>query len=286
MGSLQRIRIVARDRHHRNAQLGTFSPGLEIVQHQFGAIDGHGEPDADIAAVRPQDRGVDADHIAGRIEQRTAAVARIDGRVGLDQAFQRPFVFAANAAPERTDDAGGQRALQTEGIADGEHLLAHLQRVGIAQVERGQLGARRDLQQRQVVGFVAAQQLRLVAGLIGQRHFELALIGDHVVVGEDLAVRADQEARALILGRINFHEDGAAIDGAGDVHRGEMRRLVDVDIVHLIRTQAGGVRGRRAGPKRRSTGDWIQNPALSPIGLGGDEKKSAHQQSGDDKDAR
>ena len=91
-----------------------------------------------------------------------------------------------------------------------------------------------DLQQRQVVGFVAAQQLRLVARLIGQRHFQLALIGHHVAVGENLAVRADQEARALVLGGVNFKEDGAPIDGAGDVHGGQMRRLIDVDVVRLI----------------------------------------------------
>ena len=143
-----------------------------------------------------------------------------------------------------------------------------------------------NLQQRQIVGFVAAQQLRLVARLIGQRHFELALIGNHVVVGEDLAVRADQETRTLVLGRINLQENCAPIDRAGDVHRGEMRRLVDVDVVRLIRTQAGGVRRRRAGPQRPGAGDRIQNPALSPIGLGGDEKKSAHQQSGNHKNAQ
>ena len=43
--------------------------------------------------------------------------------------------------------------------------------------------------------------------LIGQRHFELALVGNHVAVGEDLAIRTDQEARALILGRVNFPEN-------------------------------------------------------------------------------
>ncbi len=124
---------------------------------------------------------------------------------------------------------------------------------GIAQVERGQLGTWHDLQQSQVVPFVTAQQLSFVAGLIGQCHFELALIGHHVVIGEDFSVLEliKGEARALIFGGINF-EKVAAIDGAGNVDGGEMRRFVDVDIVRLIRTQTDGVGGRRTGPQRLS----------------------------------
>ena len=34
------------------------------------------------------DGGVDSDHVAVRIQQRPAAVARIDGRIGLDHALQ------------------------------------------------------------------------------------------------------------------------------------------------------------------------------------------------------
>ena len=125
---MQRVRVISGDGNNRHAQLGTFPSSLKIVQHQFGAVDRHGEPDADVAAVRPQNRGIDSHHVARRIEQRTAAVTGIDSGVSLDQPFQRPFVFATNATPQRTDDAGGQRAIQPERIADGEYFLADLQR--------------------------------------------------------------------------------------------------------------------------------------------------------------
>ena len=39
-----------------------------------------------------------------------------------------------------------KRAFQAKRISDREHLLADLQSVGIAQVQRGQLGARLNLQ--------------------------------------------------------------------------------------------------------------------------------------------
>ncbi len=47
------------------------------------------------------------------IEQRTAAISRIDGRIGLDHAFQRPVVvLGLDAAVERTHHARGQRAAE------------------------------------------------------------------------------------------------------------------------------------------------------------------------------
>ena len=70
--------------------------------------------------------------------------------------------------------------------------------------------------------------------LIGQRDFELTLVGNHVAIGEDLAIRADQESRALVLGWVNFPENGAPVHRAGDVHGGDMRRLVDIDVVVFI----------------------------------------------------
>src|ERR1035438_340515 len=62
---------------------GDLAAGLVFLQHGLGTRDGHGETDAD-TALRPVNRRVDADHAAVRIEQRTAAIARIDGGVGLE----------------------------------------------------------------------------------------------------------------------------------------------------------------------------------------------------------
>jgi hypothetical protein len=54
-----------------------------------------------------QNGGVDADDVAGRIEQGTAAVSEVDGGIGLDQAFEFLIVLAANGTAERTHHSGG-----------------------------------------------------------------------------------------------------------------------------------------------------------------------------------
>ena len=44
-----------------------------------------GEADALVAAGLAEDRGVDADQLAARVDQRAAGVARVDRGVGLDE---------------------------------------------------------------------------------------------------------------------------------------------------------------------------------------------------------
>ena len=95
---------------------------LEFVQHGFGAVDGRRKTDADVA-LRSQNGGVDADDRAVRIQQRAAAVAGVDGGVGLDQAFQLRVFLGLQASVERADDARSQGSFESEGVADGEHFL-------------------------------------------------------------------------------------------------------------------------------------------------------------------
>ena len=57
----------------------------QLREQLLGEVDRDGEADADVAAAAAEDRGIDADHLAAEVEQRTAGVARIDGGVGLDE---------------------------------------------------------------------------------------------------------------------------------------------------------------------------------------------------------
>ncbi len=104
---------------------------LVFLQHRLSARDGHGETDPD-TALRSVNRRINADHIAVRIEQGTATIAGIDGRVGLDHTFELA-VLGVDGAIERTYDPGCQRAFKLERVADGEHLLADHQMIAIAQ---------------------------------------------------------------------------------------------------------------------------------------------------------
>src|SRR5207248_10256889 len=87
-------------------------------------VDGDGEADAGRRARGADDGRVDADEPAAAIQERSARVARIDGRVGLDHAFQLAAVVAFDLPAQGADDAARERVIQAERIADGEDLLA------------------------------------------------------------------------------------------------------------------------------------------------------------------
>ena len=63
----------------------------------------------------------------------SAAVAGVDGGVGLNHALHPVIAFSASIVrPNGTDDAGGEGAVETEWVTDGQDFLADLEMVGIA----------------------------------------------------------------------------------------------------------------------------------------------------------
>ena len=105
----------------------------DLVDHRARHVGRHREADADVAARRPDDRGVDADQLAAQVDERAAGVAGVDRGVGLDELLVA--VGADPAAPERADDAGGDRLPDAERVADRDHEVADVHRVRVA--ERG-----------------------------------------------------------------------------------------------------------------------------------------------------
>jgi hypothetical protein len=153
---------------------------------------GDGEGDADIAAGRREDGRVDADHLALRVEGRAAGIAAVHGRVDLQEIVVRS---GADVAAFGRDDAGRDRAAEAERVADGEHPLPDLR---LLLRKLGELEAVAvDLQEREVGAVVGADQLRgVLLAIVGHDgDFRLAL--HHVVVGDDVAVLGDEEARTL-----------------------------------------------------------------------------------------
>ena len=53
-------------------------------------------------------------------EQRAARIAGVDRGIGLDHAAHESVILAAHAAIQAADDAGGQRAVEAERIAQRE----------------------------------------------------------------------------------------------------------------------------------------------------------------------
>src|SRR5213075_2590809 len=98
------------------------------VAHQpRGDEDGGVDADGETDALRPHDhRGIDADDVAARVDQRPSGVAGIERRVGLDDVLDQAPALGAHGAPQRADYAGGDGGLEAERVADGDDQLAGL----------------------------------------------------------------------------------------------------------------------------------------------------------------
>src|SRR2546426_247947 len=115
------------DRHPEPAALDLAVLG-ELRDDCLGHARGHREADAPRPAALADDRGVDTDNLTPGVDQRTAAISRVDGGVGLDEVVVRP---TADHSTGRADDPGGNRLLQAERVADSHHRLADLERIRI-----------------------------------------------------------------------------------------------------------------------------------------------------------
>src|SRR5262245_58596180 len=143
----------------------------ELRDDSVHGVDGHGEADSRVRARGAVDRGVHADQPARAVEQRTAGVARVDGGVRLDDVLDWASGDALDRTAEGGHDAGRERLVQTEGIADCEDLLPDLKVPARAQGNGPQILARRaDAQDRQVVLRRGSRELGAVRAVARKRH--------------------------------------------------------------------------------------------------------------------
>jgi hypothetical protein len=159
----------------------------------LGEVAGHSKAYAERRAALRNDGGVDAHHLAVHVEQRPAGIALVDRRVGLDELVVWPRFDVAVA---RRYDAQRHRAAQPERVADGHHPVAHHRPVAIAEFDEWQVTTRFDLQHGEVHLVVRSDDLRRQPRPVGEEDVDLLGPLDHVVVGDDEAVLADDEARA------------------------------------------------------------------------------------------
>src|ERR1039458_8845509 len=169
----------------------------DLVHHTARHANRNGKTDA-LIPFRPigQDGGVDADQFAAVIHQRAARVAGVDRRIGLNEVF---VVFDAQiGAAGRADDTHGDGFAHAKGIADGQHVVAHLHLIGIANGDRIQ-GAGIYLEYGNVGLGICAHHAGFVFVLVVQDHGYGGGMIYHVVVGQDVAIRADDHARTQAL---------------------------------------------------------------------------------------
>jgi len=144
------------------------------------------------AARAGEDRGVDADQLPQRIDEGAAGVARVDGRIGLDEVLEGADAQAR--APGGADDAHGHRLPHPEGVADGQHHVTGAQLVGVAQGDHRQI-LQLDAQHRQVRLRVGTHHLGARHPAVAQPHLDRLGSLDDMVVGEDEALVADDDPR-------------------------------------------------------------------------------------------
>ena len=96
------------------------------------------KPMPSLPPERAGDGGVEADDFAAEVHERAAAVAGVDGGVGLNEVLQfELFVAQVEVVPAfGADDAARHALAEAERAADGEHEVADLQLVAIAELGR------------------------------------------------------------------------------------------------------------------------------------------------------
>ena len=90
----------------------------ELRQNVFHQIDGDGEADAEIAARPAENGGVDANHFAAQIDQRTSGISRIDRSICLNKII---VVASADVSSLGADNPGGESVRQTEWTSHRDH---------------------------------------------------------------------------------------------------------------------------------------------------------------------
>ena len=121
-------------------------PSTDALHHRTHDVDGRREADALVPAALADDQGVDSDEPALDVHERPAAAAGVDGRVGLQVDHG---IVGAELAGHGAQHAEGDRAVEAEGAAHGEHDLALTQRLGLGERD-GSEPLDLDLQHREV----------------------------------------------------------------------------------------------------------------------------------------
>src|SRR6202011_299311 len=110
---------------------------------------------------------------------------------------------------------GGCAGGETQGIADRYDGVADHRLGRVPEGDGGQVGPVVDLEQRNVLGLVVADERggqRLGLAVLGHRDgagvATLAVELDDVVVRDDLTIGSDDHAGPLVLGPVRLHVDG------------------------------------------------------------------------------
>ena len=165
---------------------------LQLIHHVARHVDRNREADAVVGAGAAVDRRVDPDDLALGVDQRATRVAGVDRRVGLNEIV----VVAAEDSSFGADDSRRHRHADVERIADCDYPVADVGGIGIAERRDRQRVLGVDFDKPEIGLRILADHLRGKLALVLQRHVDFVGVTDHVIVGQDVAVRRHDHARA------------------------------------------------------------------------------------------
>ncbi|MNS63009.1 hypothetical protein D3C72_960920 [compost metagenome] len=180
---------------HAQPAAADFATALQLIGHIHRHVDRDRERHAHETTGTGVDLRVDADHFTVQVEQRTTGVAWVDRHVGLNE---RHIVFVRQATTHGTDDALSHGMVEAKRRTDCHDPLTGFQVLGFAEFEHRQVLAF-DFQQGHVGAWIGADQLGFHFTAVGEADEDLVGIGDYVVIGQDVAIRGDNEARTQRL---------------------------------------------------------------------------------------
>jgi hypothetical protein len=192
-------------------RVAALAPAEELLQ----VVRGHREAEV---LRRADDAHHHAHHLAARIHERPAAIARVDRRVGL----QHGRALQARMHAHRAQDPRRGRPREPERRAEGDHALADAQLARIGELEGLEVG-RCHLQEREIAVPVVGLHRQAVVDLRADCHARRAHARDHVQAGHDHAVGGGDEAAARAgLLVLQHHDRGrdAADQGRVFLRRG------------------------------------------------------------------
>ena len=172
----------------------------DLVGNVLGVVNRNGKAHARAGARIALDKRVDTHQLTVVVDERAAGVARVDGGIGLNHVGIDGIAAGGahgRGAIQRRHNARGDGLLVAERRADRHDPLAHVELGGITDLDRRELGGVGvlELDDGQVARSIVAHELGLVGGTVVHGDHVLVVAVDHVVVGEDVALGIEHDAR-------------------------------------------------------------------------------------------
>lgn len=201
---------------------------LAVLHQLLGSgthdLRGDGEASASEGAAVGDDEGVDSHELTVRVDERSAGVAGVDGSVGLDEAAGLAGIIRVRIGTvDGTDDAAGDGELEVaERAAEGKDSLSGMQLAGVAPGDAGEAG-RVNLDDSEIGQLVDTDELAGEDAAIVEGDLDVRGAVDDVAVGDDVAVRGDDDSAADAVLDLRLLGNSTAAEELGEPGRETLR---------------------------------------------------------------